>query len=72
MGVALCLAPCLVCKKTFSFNPVRVPSFKVDGVKEPICEPCMQFINKQREEQGIEQFTWADDAYTACDENELI
>jgi len=72
MGVAIMFAPCLVCKKPFSFNPIRVPSLRVDGVKEPICGPCHEAINKYRVENGVEPFPEPHpDAYGACDENEL-
>jgi len=72
MGYALVLARCLVCKRQFSMNPVRVPSFKVDGVKEPICKPCIEFINEKRIEAGTEPFIIAPDAYEACHEEELV
>lgn len=71
MGYAFVIGPCLVCKRPFSFNPVRVPSFRVEGKREPICEPCIKFINTKRKEKGMEPFTYADDAYEACREEEL-
>ena len=70
--VAFAISPCFVFKNPFTFNPVRVPSFKVDGVKEPICSGCIEFINKQRQEQGVEPFEIHPDAYGACEEDELI
>jgi len=71
MGYAFVIGPCLVCKKPFTMNPVRVPSFKVDGVREPICKPCMSHVNKKREENGLPPHSIHNDAYEACDEMEL-
>jgi hypothetical protein len=71
MGYATAIGACLVCKGLFSFNPVRVPSFRVNGVKEPICQACIELANIKRKETGLQPFTYADDAYDACDEGEL-
>ena len=72
MGYAFMIAPCLVCKNRFTFNPIRVPSFKVKGVKEPICRVCHIALNKLRVEKGVPPFPEPHpDAYEACDENEL-
>ena len=71
MGYAFVIGSCLVCKRQFTYNPVRVPSFRVDGVKEPICQSCIDFVNKKREEAGTKPFIIHPEAYKACDENEL-
>jgi len=73
MGVAFMIAPCLICKRPFTFNPVKVPSLRVKGVKEPICKSCHAIINEKRVEAGVPPFPEPHpDAYGACDENELI
>ena len=71
MGYAMCMAPCLACCRVFSFNPVAVPSFRVNGVKEPLCEACMGLINRKREAAGLKPFDIRPDAYEPCDESEL-
>jgi hypothetical protein len=71
MGFAYCMGPCLGCGLPFVFNPVRVPSFRVKGVREPICERCMTLINAKRDAAGLPPFTIMPDAYEACDESEL-
>ena len=72
MGYALVIGPCLVCKKPFGMNPNRVPSLKVNGVKEPICGPCHKAINEYRVENGVDPFPEPHpNAYKACDETEL-
>jgi hypothetical protein len=55
----------------FTFNPVKVPSFRVNGSKEPICGLCIELINKKRVAAGVHPFTIAPDAYDVCDEGEL-
>jgi hypothetical protein len=71
MGYALATGACLTCKRIFTFNPVRVPSFRVNGTREPICQGCIETINLKRVANGVPPFTIAHDAYDACDEGEL-
>jgi hypothetical protein len=68
---AFAMGKCLLCPRTFTFNPVRVPSFRVNGVKEPICRECMVRVNEERVAAGVEPFDIAPDAYEAVDESEL-
>jgi hypothetical protein len=71
MGYALATGTCLTCFRLFTFNPVRVPSFRVNGTKEPICRDCIEAINIKRVAAGAPLFVIAPDAYDACDEGEL-
>ena len=72
MGFALVIGHCLVCTIRFSFNPMRVPSFKdSQGVRQPVCLGCITAINLKRMEQGHDAFVIPADAYEPCDENEL-
>jgi hypothetical protein len=72
MGVAFCTGSCLACRRPFTFNPMRVPSLRVNGVREPICEGCMTGrINPLRVEKGLPPFEILPGAYEACDESEL-
>lgn len=71
-GYALMLGCCVLCNRQFSFNPVRVPSLKVQGVREPMCEPCFHAAQAKRVEAGVEP--WPDpqpDAWKPCREEEL-
>lgn len=56
MGYMMIYAPCVVCKKPFASNPNKVPSFRVNGVKEPICKSCLDLVNEKRKEKGLEPF----------------
>jgi len=71
MGYALCLGSCCSCGGSFSFNPVKVPSFRVNGVREPICGTCMETVNAQRVEAGLEPHAIDPEAYEPCREEEL-
>jgi hypothetical protein len=64
MAYAICLGHCYACKRRFSFNPNRVPSFRDDkGERQPVCGPCIKRINRLRVEKGMEPFAIPADAY---------
>jgi hypothetical protein len=63
MGFMACLAPCFGCKRVFSFNPDRVPSIPVDGVRQPVCRDCVERVNPQRVANGLEPIRVLPGAY---------
>lgn len=71
MGYAIAFGPCLLCKQSFGFNPLTVPSFTVNDTREPICSGCMAFLNAKRVERGLPRFPIADDAYEPIEEGAL-
>jgi hypothetical protein len=72
MGYAFMTGNCWVCRKLFTFNPVRVPSIRDgSGVRQPICRNCIEMANRVRVIKGMEPFPVPGDAYEACDEAEL-
>jgi hypothetical protein len=71
MGFALCTSRCFGCGQVFSYNPVRVPSIRVHGSREPICQGCVNRANPMRIANGLEPIVPHPDAYDACDESEL-
>lgn len=72
MGFAIMLGVCFRCGDQFSFNPMRVPSFKdATGKRQEVCLSCIMYINKFRVDQGRDAFIIPADAYEACDESEL-
>lgn len=79
MGYVLCIGTCCFCKGIFGFNPLKVPSVKVDGNgdpdpngdKAPICENCMERGNAMRRSKGLEPFPILPGAYEAVNENDL-
>ena len=71
MGYALCQGACWSCGKFMSFNPMRVPSIRVKGHREPVCLDCVNAANPIRIRNGLEPIVPYPDAYEPCDESEL-
>lgn len=71
MGFALCTSPCVGCGRLFSYNPMRVPSLRWNGSREPICQACVDRANPVRVAKGLPPIVPLPDAYDACDESEL-
>lgn len=71
MGYVIAMGSCLACRQVFSFNPMRVPSIRVNGVLEPVCGACMALVNAKRVAAGVEPHPIMDGAYGACNESEL-
>jgi hypothetical protein len=71
MGYALATSHCIGCGQIFSYNPVRVPSIRINGSREPICLPCVKLVNPIRVKNGLDPIVPKPDAYEACDEGEL-
>jgi len=73
MGYVMAMGHCILCHQVFSFNPLRVPSLRVNGTRYPVCEGCVAArINPARRKQGLEDLVVADDAYEAIPEEELL
>jgi len=53
MGFCFVLGPCVRCQQPFTFNPLRVPSVRVDGQREPICAACVATVNPIRLARGL-------------------
>lgn len=71
MGVVYCTGVCFGCKRLFSFNPHRVPSIPINGVREPVCRECVDRVNPQRKANGLPPIVPFPDAYDPIDESEL-
>lgn len=68
---ALMHSECLGCGKIFAYNPKRVPSLPVNGVKEPICLSCVEAANEERLEKGLKPFKIHKDAYKPISAEQL-
>ncbi len=53
MGYYFMLAPCVSCGRSFGFNPDKVPSLLIAGVREPVCEDCVARANPLRKANGL-------------------
>ena len=71
MGYAFVLSPCYACRRLFTYNPVRVPSVVIDGVRQPICQDCVELANPERVERGLPPIEVLPGAYEAAEEGEL-
>jgi hypothetical protein len=71
MGAAIAFAPCFGCGRPFGFNPHRVPSVVVHGVRQPICRTCVELANPNRIAKGLEPIAILPGAYEPLDEAEL-
>ena len=71
MGYVFMLGMCVGCRKMISFNPNKVPSVRINGEKEPLCEECATQINKNRAKAGMEVCVIHKDAWEAIPEEEL-
>lgn len=74
MGGYVCaFGHCVLCGTVLMFNPIRVPSLRVDGTRHPVCSGCVTTrINPARRKQGLEDLVVAEDAYESVAEEEII
>ncbi len=71
MGYVFATSACFGCGRLFTYNPVRVPSIRVKGVREPICRACIDASNPKRIANGLAPVVPHPDAYDICNEEEL-
>lgn len=72
MGFITCTSACIGCRRLFSYNPMRVPSIRIDGVREPICQACVDRINPRRIANGLDPIVPLPGAYEPADESEVV
>lgn len=65
MGYMSAMAPCFGCGEVFSFNPDRVPSIPIDGVRQPVCQACIDRANPRRVANGLPPIVPLPGAYDA-------
>jgi hypothetical protein len=71
MGAVYCIGDCFGCGRLFQFNPLRVPSVRIEGKREPICQICVAYVNPMRVARGLPPIVPLPNAYGPCDESEL-
>jgi len=71
MSYAFVHGPCCVCKQPMSYHPHRVPSIRIDGEREPVCQNCVAIANPRRIAKGLKPFVVHANAYQPCHESEL-
>ena len=72
MGYAIVFSACCSCGEVFGYNPHSVPSARdTQGVRQPICRPCVEKANPIRKAKGLPEITILPDAYEPISEYEL-
>ena len=72
MAYVFVVSPCVACGLTITFNPARVPSLPVNGVREPLCRECFDKWNQiHKTSKGLEPIQPHPDAWGACQESEF-
>ncbi len=66
MGYYYALGECWSCGRSFTFNPVLVPSFH----GEPICETCIAEVNRRRRADGLPEWPVLEGAYEPVEEGQ--
>jgi hypothetical protein len=70
MGYFTVYSPCVRCRRPFHYNPTRVPSVRVAGVREPLCLSCVEAVNVLRTAKGLDPIVPLPGAYEAVPEEE--
>lgn len=68
MSYMIAMGSCVGCGCVMCFNPHKVPSILVKGVREPVCRTCIERANPQRKAMGLEEFKIQPGAYEPADE----
>lgn len=71
MGYITVLSACYGCKQLFTYNPARVPSIRINGLREPVCAACVARVNPERIARGLDPIVPLPGAYEPADEFEL-
>jgi len=70
-GYVMGHSPCIGCGQLFSYNPLRVPSLRINGQREPVCLDCVHRVNPRRVANGLAPIIPHRDAYEPAREDEL-
>lgn len=70
-GYVSAMSPCFGCGRVFTYNPNRVPSIPIKGVRQPVCLDCVHKVNPMRIKNGLAPIIPHRDAYEPCPEEEL-
>ena len=62
---------CYACGCLISYEPHRVPSVRIDGVREPICRACAARANPERVARDLDPIQVLLGAYDPIEEGEL-
>lgn len=63
MSFMFVIGSCAGCKRQITFSPSHVPSIRVKGVREPLCQSCVGVLNARRVADGLPEQPIRPDAY---------
>jgi hypothetical protein len=69
-GYLWAIGPCFGCQQLFGFDPDRVPSVRVNDIREPVCRNCVERANPRRIANGLDPIVPLPGAYV--DEEDLV
>ena len=71
MGYAIATGSCIGCKKLFGYNPHKVPSIPIGGVRQAICRSCAGIVQENQRRDGLPVTEIHPEAYEPIHESEL-
>lgn len=79
MGYMMAMGNCFGCGRVFAFNPILVPSIRVNsqrqpdanGTAEPVCRDCIERANVKRAALGNPPIVIQPGAYAPTEEGAL-
>lgn len=66
MAYVFVMGPC-ICGTLMHYNPDKVPSVRIEGVRQAVCRTCIERANPNRIKNGLEPITIHPDAYEAAE-----
>ena len=70
-GYMLGMGYCCGCGNRITFNPMKVPSLRVNGSREPVCIVCFNKVNENRRKAGLSPNVLHPDAYEPREEGDV-
>ena len=71
MGYAIVTGTCFGCQTFFGYNPHRVPSIRIDGVRQAICRNCAGIVQENQRRDNLPVTELHPEAYEPIHESEL-
>jgi hypothetical protein len=72
MGSIMVHGACIACGTVMTFNPLYVPSIRIEGKREPLCRGCHAAWNRiHRTSQGLPPVPLHPLAYAPSEEHDL-
>jgi hypothetical protein len=62
-GYVYVYGACIGCGRYFYFSAERVPSLRINGAREPVCQACVDRVNPRRVANGLDPIVPLPGAY---------